>query len=163
MAKMPGRGVGAPRVLVRRKRPSVPYSLAVVRRICRGLEAGMTLSEICRKDKAPSYTSVYHWMHKFPDFNALVAAARQRGADALADEVLDVARGVTPGTVSAARVRMQGLQWAAGKASPRRYGARAEAQVGPPRQVTIRVRRFEKLIGPDGRPFLREIMPEVET
>lgn len=165
MAETPERGIGVPEVrVVRAKKPSVRYTSATVNRIRTELESGKTLSEICRSETAPTYSAVQMWKGRHPEFAAIVDAARQQGADALADELLDTARAVTPATVGAAKVHIGGLQWMAGKASPLRYGA-ARAGTAVPKgavEMHIRVRRFEKLYDDEGRAFLREILLEGE-
>jgi hypothetical protein len=92
-----------------------------------------------------------------------VETARLMGADALADEMLDTARAVTPATVGPAKVQIQTLQWAAGRASPARYGSRVGTPAPPGKvELHIRVRRYEKLYDDEGRAFLREILLEGE-
>ena len=164
MAETPERGIGVPGVrAVRAKKPSVKYTPRAVNLIRAGLECGKSLNQICHEDGAPSYTAVNQWRGRYPEFNALVAAARQVGAEALVDEVLDAARAVTPETIGTTKVRMEGTKWVAGRNSPLRYGDRAgTAAPKGAVELHIRVRRFEKVIGEDGRAFLLEILLEGE-
>lgn len=166
MAKSPARGLGAPRnpkteaPVVRIK---TVYGKSVVQRICRLIEGGATVSDISRTPEGPSYSTIYNWMDRYPEFRAALMAARERGAAALSDEVLDIARGVTAATATADKVKMNGVQWVAGKASPARWGLRADEPIRKgAMEMHIRVRRFEKLYDDAGRPFLREILPEGE-
>ena len=93
----------------------------------------------------------------------MVVAARQVGAEALVDEVLDAARAVTPETIGTTKVHVDGVKWATGRSSPLRYGDRAgTAAPKGALEMHIRVRRFEKVVGEDGRAFLREILLEGE-
>lgn len=164
MAETPERGIGVPGVrAVRAKKPSVRYGQKAVNLIRTGLECGKSLNQICHEDGAPSYTAVNKWRRRYPEFNAVVAVARQAGAEALVDEVLDAARAVTPETIGTTKVRMQGTKWVAGRNSPLRYGDRA-GTAAPKGAVVmhIRVRRFEKLYDDEGRAFLREILLEGE-
>lgn len=166
MAETPERGIGVPEVRTRAmriKKPSVKYSARLVDRICTRLAGGETWTGISGDDDMPSYQTYYLWREKRPGFAERVDAARQMGADALADELLDTARAVTPATVGAAKVHIGGLQWMAGKASPLRYGARAGTAVPKGAvEMHIRVRRFEKLYDDEGRAYLREILLEGE-
>lgn len=166
MAKTPGRRTAASRTskpVVRAKRQPVRYTPGLARKICRRLAAGELWSRIAGQDDLPTHTALYQWITKKPNFAQMVRQARDIAADVAADDVLATARAVTAATATADRVRISALQWSAAKAAPHRYGARAEAQAPPaPIPLTLRVRRFEKLIGEDGRPFLREILPEGE-
>lgn len=164
MAETPERCISVPgKRAVRTKKPSVKYTPTMVNRIRTELESGKTLSDICRSDTAPTYTAVHQWKARYPEFATMVEAARRAGADALVDEVLDTARAVTAATVGAAKVHIGGLQWAAGKNSPLRYGAKAGTSVPKGAvEMHIRVRRFEKLYDDEGRAFLREILLEGE-
>ena len=164
MAETPERGISVPaKRAVRAKKPSVRYTQRAVNLIRTGLECGKSLNEICRDNRAPSYSAINQWRARYPEFNAVVAAARQAGAEALVDEVLDIARAVTPGTIGTTKVHVDGVKWAAGRNSPLRYGARAGTAVPKGAvEMHIRVRRFEKVVGEDGRAFLREILLEGE-
>ena len=164
MAETPERGISVPGMrAVRAKKKSVKYTPAAVKLIRTGLECGKSLNEICRDDRAPSYSAINQWRARYPEFNAVVAAARQAGAEALVDEVLDAARAVTPDTIGTTKVRMDGAKWAAGRNSPLRHGDRAGTAAPKGAVVThIRVRRFEKLYDEEGRAFLREILLEGE-
>lgn len=158
MAKTPGRGLGAPRT----KRPSRRYSAGLVQEIRGQLEAGMTISDICRLERGPSASSFHNWKRDKPGFADMVSAARLNGADALVDEVLDTARAVTAQSLTADREKMLNLRWAVGRNTLPHYGERPAQTRGRATELHIRVRRFEKLMGEDGRPFLREILPEGE-
>ena len=163
MAKSPARGAPAPakpKLTAKVERTKTSYNTKKVRWICEQLEGGATVSDISRMAEGPSQKTIYNWMNKHPGFREMVTAARDRGAAALAEEVLDIARGVTPETASADRVKLQGVQWAAGKGSPLRRNDRPG--LSGPTEVTIRVRRFQKLFDENGRAFLREIFPEGE-
>ena len=164
MAETPERGISVPaKRAVRAKKPSVKYTPRAVNLIRTGLECGKSLNQICHEDGAPSYTAVNTWRRRYQEFNAVVAVARQAGAEALVDEVLDAARAVTADTIGTTKVRMAGAKWAAGMNSPLRYGDRAGTAAPKGAVVThIRVRRFEKLYDDEGRAFLREILLEGE-
>jgi len=166
MAETPERRVRAPETLkraVRPRRTSVRYCEALVDEICARLAVGETWLAISQDAHMPSYTALYQWRKTKPGVDQKVETARLMGADALADEMLDTARAVTPATVGPAKVQIQTLQWAAGRASPARYGSRAGTPAPPGKvELHIRVRRYEKLYDDEGRAFLREILLEGE-
>jgi hypothetical protein len=166
MAETPERRVRAPETLkraVRPRRTSVRYCEALVDEICARMAVGETWLAISQDAHMPSYTALYQWRKTKPGVDQKVETARLMGADALADEMLDTARAVTPATVGPAKVQIQTLQWAAGRASPARYGSRAGTPAPPGKvELHIRVRRYEKLYDDEGRAFLREILLEGE-
>lgn len=73
----------------KRGRPST-YSLAVAERICARIANGETLRAICRDDDMPSWQTVYLWIRTRPQFNELIACARETGFDAIAEESLAI-------------------------------------------------------------------------
>lgn len=165
MAKASGNG-GAASVTPRDQIPGLRRYVKRTRKleveICKRMGEGETWLQISKDDHMPSQAMLYRWRAKSPAFAVEVAEAMEMAADRVADEVLITARGVTPATATADRVRISGLQWTAAKAAPHRYGARAEGRDPPVQKIEVRVRRFEKAVGPDGKAFLREILPEGE-
>ena len=142
------------------------YSKDIADEICRRIAQGEIWFKICNTGRMPSYTLIYSWMRKYPEFAEAYAQAREMAADLRADKVLAVAEDTTPATVQADRLKVGALQWHAGKSAPRRYGARAgvrddqdEGEARPPRLI-IEVRQFEKVRREDGTLYVREIMPD---
>lgn len=159
MAKKPGRSASAPA----KKQPRadgtctlVRYSPKLGREICDRLAQGERWAKICNTGHMPSYTTFYQWLRRYPELKEYRAQAREMAADLYADQVLDVAEAATPATASADRVRIGALQWKAATAAPHLYGGKAEARAEP-RKIIVEVRKFEKVTGPDGRTYLREI------
>lgn len=58
--------------------------------ICRRLSEGETLRAICRDEGMPPWRSVYDWIAQDEGFSARFARAREVGADAIAEETLDI-------------------------------------------------------------------------
>ena len=141
------------------KRSYVRYTKKTVGKICRRLALGEAWTRISRENDMPCHETFYDWMRDHPDFAARVAEARRMAADTAVDDMMEVARGVTASNASAARVQIGTYQWTAARNAPGRYGSKVEAQGGPPRIVEIRVRQFERAVGPDGVAYLRELKP----
>ena len=164
MAKKPGSRTVAPAAKPFEARPrqkKTRYSEKLAIEICERLAAGEVWSRICGHGGMPSQSALYQWENMHPPFAAMLALARVMAADKAADDVVSTARAVTPATATADRVKMGGLQWAAAKGAPHRYGARAEAAApARPRRLDIRIRRFEKYTGEDGRLYVREVLTE---
>ena len=160
---------------VRRKSPSpatktvrrdgtvshVRYSRAIAREICHRLAAGEIWFKICNTGRLPSYTTLYDWRRRYPEFAESYAQAREMAADLRADKALVVAEESTQATVQSDRLRVGALQWSAAKGSPRSYGPKAgksdEIDEGQPRRLIIEVRRFEKVARDDGSVYVREL------
>ena len=172
MAKTPGRGAAAPVTKPRKaaaapkpipvRGPNKKYSRKLTNRICERLRAGEMWSRIAGQGDMPSLSTFYFWLRTRPAFAEEVNRAREEAADRMADEVLEIARNVTPESAGADRAKMFGLQWRAGKAAPHRYGAKAGEQEGSKgdRIIVVRVREFVPVARPDGTLFTREIFPD---
>ena len=171
MAKTPGRGAAAPVTKPRKAaaaprpipvRPNKKYSRKLANKICERLRAGEMWSRIAGRGDMPSPSTFYFWLRTRPAFAEDVNRAREEAADRIADDVLEIARAVTPGSAGADRVRITAMQWSAGKAAPHRYGAKAGEQVGSTgaRIIVVRVREFVPVARPDGTLFTREIFPD---
>ena len=104
---------------------------ALVETVCRRLADGESLRQICKAPDLPDRTTIRRWLFKgdcvdaraeYKEFRLQYARAREDQADALADEVLDVARAATAETAHADRVRIDAIKWIAGKLRPSVYG-----------------------------------------
>lgn len=141
------------------------YSKKLTREICRRIAGGEVWHRICNTGILPSYTTLYTWRRKYPDFAEDLAQAREMAADRHADQVLVVAEESTAATVQSDRLRVGALQWHAAKAAPKRYGSRAGDDVveeGAAQRLIIEIRHFEKAYRPDGTAYTREVLPEGE-
>ena len=58
--------------------------------VCRRLSDGETLRSICRDERMPSWRSIYDWIAQDADFASRIARARELGADAIAEQTLDI-------------------------------------------------------------------------
>lgn len=141
------------------------YSKAVTRELCLRIAQGEIWHKICNTGRMPSYTTLYAWLRKYPDFAEDYAQAREMAADLRADKVLVVAEEATAATVQRDRLRVGALQWHASKAAPKRYGSRAGddgVKDGEPRELIIRIRQFERAWREDGTPYVREVRSDEE-
>lgn len=159
MAKTPRRRAPAPAKKTPRTgriRIYVRYSPKIARQICERIASGEPWSKVCLDEAMPSYTSLYGWCDRHPEFAEELSRARVMAADLFADRVLEVAQAATSATASGDRLHVGALQWRAAKAAPHLYGRKAEERVET-RKIIVEVRKFEKVIGPDGQTYLREI------
>jgi hypothetical protein len=117
------------------------YTPELVDTICERLAQGQSLVEICRDGDMPSRNAVYAWLARHPEFHDKYARARQVQADAIFDEILEIAddasndwmeRGgegdlgwqVNGENIQRSRLRIDARKWMAGKLKPKVYGER---------------------------------------
>jgi len=134
----------------------------VFARLCEG----ETLTKICADPEMPSFTTVWKWRKAFPQFGEAVMLARQIQAERFCDLGWDIASEVTPETAYATHVKLAHLRWTASALAPRRFGRFKPVTAEPdgldetnaePQEVVFRFRHFEKVIGADGKAYVREV------
>lgn len=67
------------------------YTPEIAESIIEWISEGKPLREFCRQDNSPAWRTVYHWLEANPDFQARFTRARDMGADAIAEEALEIA------------------------------------------------------------------------
>lgn len=101
--------------------------------ICEKLADGESLRKICLGEDMPSKSAVFRWLLDRPDFRDQYARAREAQADAIADEILDIAddgsndfmgedEKYNGDAVQRSRLRVDARKWFAGKLAPKKYG-----------------------------------------
>ena len=76
-----------------------------------------------------SSESFDRWVKKSAERAATYSRAREAGADALADETLQIADEAEPQTAQVAKLRIEARKWLAGKMNPAVYGEKAGTTV----------------------------------
>lgn len=97
--------------------------------------------------------SVFKWLGEHKEFSEQYVRAREAQADALADEIVDIAD--SEENPAKARVRVDARKWIAAKMKPKRYGDKITTE----HEGTVEVRhnRIERLIvQPSGEAKLGE-------
>jgi transposase-like protein len=106
--------------------------------ICHMLSDGMSLRSVCRQDGMPEAKTVFNWMRRFPEFLQQYARAKDESADALVEQMMDIADDEPPRLESGAidnaavqhqRLRVDVRKWAASKLKPKKYGDKLHAEV----------------------------------
>ena len=100
-------------------RPS-SFTQEIADTICNRLADGDSLRVICSDDDMPARSSVFKWLAERPEFADQYAHARDAQADALADDILQIAD--TELDPQRARVRVDARKWLAAKMKPKKYG-----------------------------------------
>lgn len=149
-------------------RPS-DYCIEIADAICERLAEGESLRSICSDEAMPSKAAVFRWLGKHKEFQDQYARAREEQAEALADDLVDIAdeqctmvRAVKHGTsdddgegntevvfdataVARNRLRIDARKWVASKLKPKKYGERIQ----------------QEHTGPDGGPVSMEVVTRV--
>lgn len=134
-------------------RQPTKYSQKMADMICDQIAEGRSLRSICRDKDMPSKTVVFRWLAAREDFAKLYAHARDAQADALVDEMLDIADdgsndwmeqrgrdGEVTGwkengeAMKRSAFRVSTRQWIAERLKPKKYGnkvALTDADGGP--------------------------------
>ena len=100
-------------------RPST-FTQAKADAICALLIEGNSLRSICKRDDMPCTVTVLKWLNQYPDFASQYASAREAQADALVDDMIDIADDKTLDP-NDRRVRIDTRKWLAGKMRPKKY------------------------------------------
>jgi len=124
----------------RRKGPGRPtrYSPEAVLEICRRMENGESLRQICATPGMPGRTTVMRWLEAEPEFQKSYARARERLVEYWADEIVEIADGaeqdfvdgkVNHEAINRSRLRVDARKWLMSKLAPRKYGDRVTTEV----------------------------------
>ena len=129
-------------------RPS-DYTQELADQICARLADGESLRSVCRDDAMPDKSTVFKWFRIQPGFVDQYARAKEESADALSDEMLDIADDgrndwmkrnaeddagwqANGENVQRSRVRIDTRKWLASKLKPKKYGDKVDlTHAGP--------------------------------
>lgn len=126
----------------------IEYSEEVADRICDALADARSLRSICCDPDMPSQSTVFRWLadERYSSFRERYARAREAQADAIFDEMLDIAddgsndwmeRRREDGSVdevvnhehiSRSKLRIEARKWMAAKLKPKVYGDKLDVQ-----------------------------------
>lgn len=120
--------------------------------ICQRIAEGESLRAICRDDEMPALSTVFRWLTLHGEFSDQYARAREEQAEALADEIVEIAdeecttiRADKHGSrddgesgdvevvfdataVARNRLRVEARKWVASKLKPKKYGDRTQLE-----------------------------------
>ena len=115
--------------------------------ICDRLADGRSLRSICLADDMPVQSTVFKWLSQQPAFAEQYARAREAQADALFDEIQDIAddgsndyitktnadgseyEAVNSEHIQRSRLRVDARKWMASKLQPKKYGDKQEIEL----------------------------------
>jgi hypothetical protein len=133
------------------------YTDEIADQICDGLANARSLRSICCDPEMPSQSTVFRWLadDRFLGFRERYARAREAQADAIFDEMLDIAddgsndwmeRRRDDGSVEEvlnhehiqrSKLRIEARKWMAAKLRPKVYGDRLEVEHAGGVSVTV--------------------------
>lgn len=125
-------------------RPSV-FSQSLAEDILSWIARGRSLNSFCRQPGRPNISTVIRWLDADPAFARSYARAREMQADALIDEILDIAddfsgdayvdakgkRRVDHEAINRSRLRVDARFRLAAAMHPRKYGAKLNLSQNP--------------------------------
>jgi hypothetical protein len=137
----------------------VRFSEVIATKICDALADGRSLRSICLDDDMPSQSTVFRWLgdERFAAFRERYARARELQADAIFDEILDIADDgsndwmtrqigeaeveiVNHEHIQRSRLRIDARKWMASKLAPKKYGDKIELAHGVTDQAAELIR-----------------------
>ena len=127
------------------------YSLKLADAICERLSCGESMRSVCRDDAMPAISTVFRWFREKPGFREQYDVAKEESADALADDIIDIADNEvsealviddkpildskgdpilikTAVGVAHAKLRVDARKWAASKLKPKKYGDKLQTE-----------------------------------
>lgn len=111
-------------------RPS-DYLPEVAADICSLLANGESLRKVCERPCMPSKTSVFRWLAEHSEFRDQYAKATETRADAIFEEMFDIADNVAEeaAAVGKARLRIDTRKWALARMNPKKYGDKVSQEI----------------------------------
>lgn len=133
------------------------YSDEIADKICDALADARSLRSICCDPDMPSQSTVFRWLadERYTSFRERYARAREAQADAIFDEILDIAddgsndwmeRRREDGSVDEvfnhehvqrSKLRIEARRWMAGKLRPKVYGEKIEHEHSGGMAITV--------------------------
>jgi hypothetical protein len=129
------------KAMARKGRPT-SYSIEIADAICEEIATtDQSLLAICTRKGMPSQSIVYRWLEAHWDFREKYAHERERQADVLASQILEISEdgandyiqtedGEAPNRehIQRSRLRVDSRKWRASKLAPKKYGDKVAAE-----------------------------------
>lgn len=122
-------------------RPS-SYTPEIGDEVCRRIEEGATLRQVCEDEAMPPWETVRRWLRANEEFRAQYAHAREVSGEAIESRIFDeMAMADDKDSAAVARMRVDALKWIAAKRAPKVYGDRMDLKHAgdPDSPLTIQV------------------------
>jgi hypothetical protein len=143
-------------------RPS-SFTQEIADKICQELALGNSLRTVCLPDGMPSVASIFNWFRNYPEFLEQYTRAKQESADAMAEDVLDIADDATNDYmmrtgkdgnesyqlngehIQRSRLRVETRKWLMSKMKPKKYGEKLDLTNDGDKFEPVIIYRPEKL------------------
>lgn len=147
-----GKAAKKPANQPRPKRPTgrpTTFTQDLADRICAELAEGKSMRTVCKADDMPAMSTVFKWLREHPSFSEQYTKAKEESADALVEEMLDIAddgtndwmeihdkEGAAVGykvngeAVQRSRLRVETRKWIAAKLKPKKYSEKVDVNHG---------------------------------
>lgn len=138
-------------------RPS-DYTPELADEICARLAEGVSLRSVCKADDMPDASTVFRWLRKNEDFRQQYVRAKHEAADAMSEEIQDIADDGTNDWmekfdkdgksigwelngehVQRSKLRIDSRKWLMSKMAPKRYGDKLELSGDPQAPLTVQI------------------------
>lgn len=123
-------------------RPS-EYNQEIASQLCAQLAEGISLRTVCKSPDMPGLSTVFKWLHKHPEFVEQYARAKEESAEAMAEDILDIADDGTNDwmtiqkgkleievpdkeVIMRSRLRVDTRKWLMSKMKPKKYGEKLD-------------------------------------
>lgn len=127
-------------------RPTI-FTQELADKLCAQLANGDSMRTVCRSDDMPCKATVFMWLRTDEDFLDQYTRAKQESADALTDEMLDIADDasndwmlindkdnegyrINGDHIQRSRLRIETRKWLASKLKPKKYGDKIDITGG---------------------------------
>lgn len=112
------------------------YTQDLADKLCSELADGKSMRTVCAIDDMPSKSTVFRWIRTKEEFRDQYTRAKEESADALTDEMLDIAddsqldytetdedgKRLNAENIQRSRLKIETRKWLASKLKPKKYG-----------------------------------------
>jgi len=117
----------------------VPYSPILIDIICQRIAEGETLTQICKDDDMPGYSTLSRWRREHSEVGELIGHARIDRAEGRYTRALQEADSADEDNVQANKLRFTAYQWAASVDNPEMYSPRTKVSGDKNAPVVIEI------------------------
>jgi hypothetical protein len=120
------------------------YTQELADEICEHLAIGESIRTVCLPEHMPAVSTFFKWLREHEEFSKQYARAKQESADAMAEDILDIADNgtndwyerenkdgstsevVNTDVIARSRLRVDTRKWLMAKMKPKTYGDKLE-------------------------------------
>ena len=131
------------------------YTAKLSDNICAKLSEGQSLRTVCKSDDMPCKATIFSWLRTNESFLDQYTRAKQESADALTDEMLDIAddstndymmkqgedgseyEALNAEHIQRSRLRIETRKWLSSKLKPKKYGDKIQQEITAPEGVVF--------------------------